>query len=280
MTEIINGKKIREEILGKIKKEVELLSFQPLFCDVLVGEDPVSKQYVDMKARYAERVGIKFYNASFPSKITTSELIEEIKKINTLENMCGIIVQLPLPEHINRREVLDAIDSSLDVDCLGVVASEKFYKNENKIGFPTALSCMELLNSIHVDLKDKNIIVLGQGELVGRPVSALLRFSGIEPKIITSTTENKEILIKNADIIITGIGKGKYITGNMIKKDVIIIDAGTSESNASIVGDVDFESVKDVASFVSPVPGGVGPVTVAMLLNNVLQVAKEKIRKV
>ena len=126
-------------------------------------------------------------------------------------------------------------------------------------------------------------MVLGQGLLVGKPVSALLRFRGLEPVVITSKTENKDMLIKAADIIISGIGKGKYITGSMIKTGTILIDAGTSESNggppsgqgrASIVGDVDLESVKDVALYVSPVPGGVGPVTVAMLLNNVLQVAK------
>ena len=198
--------------------------------------------------------------------------------------MCGIIVQLPLPEHLDKREILNSIDSRLDVDCLGDVTSEKFYNDYNTqtdLGYPTALACMALLDSIDLDLDPstplgagRKIVVLGQGMLVGRPVSALLEFRGLSSVIVRSKTENKEKLIKEADIIISGMGKGKYITGNMIKFGAIVIDAGTSESDGGIVGDVDLESVKDVAGYVSPVPGGVGPVTVAMLLKNVLKVAK------
>ena len=279
---IIDGRKLSKEILEKVKHEVALLPFQPVFCDVLVGGDSASAQYVRMKAQKAEGVGIKFHHADFPDSITTEELIKEIKVLNKIENMCGIIVQLPLPPHLDRRALLDAIDPHLDVDCLGTLAREKFFKNENPVGFPTALACMAILNylmnSLHLDLNPpaggKNIVVLGQGDLVGKPVTALLRFAGIEPIIITRKTENKEQLLKEADVIISGIGHGKHITGDMIKQGVVLIDAGTSESNGGIVGDVDLESVKDVASYVSPVPGGVGPVTVAMLLQNVLTVAK------
>ncbi len=284
---IIDGKKIRDEILKKVKTEVKELPFKPVFCDVLVGNDPASLQYVQMKGRMAESVGISFHKANFSVSITTEKLIEEIKILNKVQNMCGIIVQLPLPEHIDKQAVLDAIDSRLDVDCLGIVASEKFYsaclsgrQGGSALGFPTALACMALLDSINLDLKDRKIVVLGRGLLVGKPVTALLKFRGLNPIVIRSKTENKEELIKEADIIISGIGKGKYITGNMIKQGAILIDAGTSEDSGplnaqrSIVGDVDFESVKNVAEYISPVPGGVGPVTVAMLLNNVLQVAK------
>ncbi len=272
--QIIDGRKLSTEILEKVKHEVSALDFVPVFCDVLVGGDPASVQYVQMKGKRAESVGIKFHNADFPAEITTEELIKEVKALNEFPNMCGIIIQLPLPAHIDKMAVLDAIDPKFDVDCLGTVASEKFYKGENPIGLPTALACMALLESINFDFTDKNIVVLGQGMLVGKPVTALLQFKNLLPNIISSQTENKEELIKNADLIISGIGKGKYITGGMIKADVVLIDAGTSEDGGGIVGDVDLESVKDVASYVSPVPGGVGPVTVAMLLNNVLQVAK------
>lgn len=283
---ILDGKKLREEILENVKREVKLLSFQPIFCDVLVGNDPSSAQYVRMKQKTAESLGIKFHNASFPASITTEELIKEIKILNQIPNMCGIIIQLPLPENIDRRAVLDAIDAHLDVDCLGIIASEKFYKGETTLGFPTALACIAILDSLNLDLKGKNIVVLGQGDLVGKPVTALLNFRELNPKIITRKTparphdasgaggENKEDLLKEADVIISGIGNGRYLTGDMIKSGVVLIDAGTSESNGGIVGDVDLESVRDVASYVSPVPGGVGPVTVAMLLQNVLTVAK------
>ncbi|MSU44913.1 bifunctional 5,10-methylenetetrahydrofolate dehydrogenase/5,10-methenyltetrahydrofolate cyclohydrolase [Candidatus Nomurabacteria bacterium] len=198
--------------------------------------------------------------------------------------MCGIIIQLPLPESLDKKAILDSIDPLLDVDCLGAIASEKFYNNydsKTDLGFPTALACMALLDSVNLDLKGKIVVVMGQGELVGKPVSALLRDRGLTYLSITSKTENKEYLLKQADIVISGMGKGKYITGNMIKYGAVLIDAGTSEEvgstsgvRANIVGDIDFESVKNVAGYASPVPGGVGPVTVAILLGNVLKVAK------
>ncbi len=294
--QIIDGKKIRDHILAKVKEEVALLSFQPVFCDVLVGDDPVSRQYVEMKGRTAERVGIHFHKAIFPASISAEDLIKEIKILNKIPNMCGIIVQLPLPSSIDKRAILDSIDPHLDVDCLGTLASEKFYNNYNSetdLAFPTALACMALLDSIDLDFKGKVIAVLGQGELVGKPVSALLRYRGLTYLPIDKRTENKEYLLQQADVIISGIGKGKYITRNLVKLGAVLIDAGTSEdvkirsvlgaelpSESSapkiIVGDVDLESVKNIAGYISPVPGGVGPVTVAMLLNNVLKVAKNK----
>ena len=274
---IIDGRKIRDEILAKIKSEVAALPFKPVFCDVLVGEDPASVQYVQIKERVAEAVGISFYRANFSKSITTDNLIREINVLNNIKNMCGIIVQLPLPEHLDKHKVLDSIDLRLDVDCLSRISSENFYNNYksgNSLGFPAALSCMAILDSLNLDLTNKKIVVLGQGMLVGKPVTALLRARNLLPEIITNETSNKEELIKQADVIISGMGKGKYISGDMIKKGVILIDAGTSESEGGIVGDVDLESVKEIAGYVSPVPGGVGPVTVAMLLNNVLTVAK------
>jgi len=272
---IIDGRKLRDEILGKIKSEVSALSLVPVFCDVLVGEDPSSVQYVRMKAKTAEAVGIQFHTANFPATISEKDLLQEIQILNKIPNMCGIIVQLPLPEHLDRRVVLDSIDPVLDVDCLGTISGKKFYENKNPIGFPTALACMAILDSLNLDLQSKKILVLGQGYLVGKPVTALLKARGLEVDTIDIYTENKEELIKNADVVLSGLGQGKYLMCDMVKDGVVIVDAGTSEENGSIVGDVDFESVKDKASFLTLTPGGVGPVTVACLLNNVLKVAKE-----
>lgn len=278
--QIIDGRKLSREIFENIKHDVAGLPFVPVFCDVLVGADPASVQYVGIKSRKAESVGIKFHTASFSESITTAELVAQIEVLNKLENMCGIIIQLPLPEHINRKAVLDAIDPKLDVDCLGAVSGQQFYNNENSkgtiLGFPTALACMAVLDSLNLNLEGKKILVLGQGTLVGRPVTALLKFRGLAVDIVTRSTENKEELIKNADVIVSGLGQGKYLTGDMVKDGVVIIDAGTSEENGSIVGDVDFDSVVEKASYLTPTPGGVGPVTVAMLLSNVLKVAKSK----
>lgn len=277
--QIIDGKKIREKILEEIKKEVKKLSFVPVFCDILIGDDPMSLKYVEMKEKIAESVGFAFHKAEFPASISTEELIQEIEKINKIKNMCGVIVQLPLPPHIDRKKVLDSVDPKLDVDCLGSVTSKKFYENydeENDLCFPTALASMAVLKDTGINLFGKNIVVLGQGMLVGKPVSALLRFGGLSSVPVDSQTEDKEKIIKNADIIISGMGKGKYLTKDMVKEGVVIIDAGTSESEGGVVGDVDYDSMKDIDGYLSPVPGGVGPVTVAMLLQNVLRVAKNK----
>jgi methylenetetrahydrofolate dehydrogenase (NADP+)/methenyltetrahydrofolate cyclohydrolase len=167
-------------------------------------------------------------------------------------------------------------DPSIDVDCLGEKAKNIFYGGDITIGYPTALACMKIVDSLGIDLMPLNIVVFGQGMLVGKPVKFLLEQRGLSVSTITRKTENKEELFKNADLVISATGQGKYITGDMIKKGAIIIDAGTSESDSGIVGDVDLESVASVASHVSPVPGGVGPVTVAMLLSNVLHVAQKK----
>jgi methylenetetrahydrofolate dehydrogenase (NADP+) / methenyltetrahydrofolate cyclohydrolase len=274
MTTIIDGKKIKDEILEEVKRDVFSLPFTPVFCDILVGNNLSSIQYVGMKAKIAESVGIKFRTAEFKDSTSTEELIEEIENLNRVPHMCGVIIQLPLPYHIDKKLVLDAISPSIDVDCLGVINSENFYNNTGHISYPTALACIRILDGLNVDLSKKKILILGQGMLVGLPVTHLLKSRGLEIEIINSKTENIDVLIKNADVIISAIGKAKYIKGDKVKEGVIVIDAGTSEDNGAIVGDVDLESVKGVASFVSPTPGGVGPVTVAMLLNNVLQVAK------
>lgn len=274
---IIDGRKIKDEILKEVKEEVFSLPFTPIFCDILVGNDISSIQYVRMKAKIAESVGIKFRTANFIESVTTEELIEEIENLNRVPHMCGIIIQLPLPSHIDKKRVLDAISPSLDVDCLGQINSENFFNDEEGLSYPTALACMKILESLNIDLKDKKLLMLGQGTLVGLPVTHLLKKKGFDVSIINSKTENKDELIKNADIIISAIGYGKFIKGDMIKKGVILIDAGTSEDNGAVIGDVDKESVMNVASIISPTPGGVGPVTVAMLLSNVLNVAKKKL---
>lgn len=274
---IIDGRKIKGEILEELKGKVEILPFPPIFCDILVGEDTVSASYVRIKGKAAESVGIKFKTVNFPENITTAEIVEEINNLNRVPHMCGIIVQLPLPSHIEVQTVLDAISPALDVDCLGSFNSQNFYSDKGGIGYPTALACMKLLDSLNLKLEDKNIIVLGRGKLVGLPVTHLLESRSLKVTVVNSKTENSESIIKEADVIISAMGKGKFITGDMVKEGVVIIDAGTSEENGAVVGDVDLESFEDKSSFATPTPGGVGPVTVATLLENVLRVAQSRI---
>ncbi len=274
---IIDGKKIAETILNDLKGQVDKLPFQPVFCDVLVGDDAASAQYVRMKGRQAEKIGIKFKGANYPSNITTNELVTEIKKIAAEPNMCGLIVQLPLPSTIDKTAVLDAIPAEVDVDCTGKVNTDLFYEGNAYVEFPTAAAVMKVLDTTLVDLQNKKLLVIGFGQLVGRPVSFLLEQRGLKVDVARSKTENILELMKEADVIVSAVGKPNLITGNKIKAGAIIIDAGTSESEGGVVGDVDFDSVSTVASYVSPVPGGVGPVTVAMLLSNVVKVAKGKL---
>ncbi len=274
--QLIDGRKLRDSILETLKIRVKALPFQPVFCDVLVGTNGASAQYVRMKAKTAESIGLMVHHAEFPENITTEELIEKIKEINDIPHMAGLIVQLPLPEHIDRTQVLNAINPKIDVDCLTEVNADSFYKGEVVPVFPTARAVIATLDFVG-DAAGKYIVVVGQGMLVGKPVTYLLNERGYTIETVTRTTENPKEIISHADIIISATGAGKFIKGDMIKEGAIIIDAGTSESNGAIVGDVDLESVSDKASFVSPTPGGVGPVTVAMLLENVVSVAEKMI---
>ncbi len=277
ITNIIDGRKIRDDILSRVKSGIENLPFSPLFCDILVGDNRVSESYVKIKSKMALSVGIKFRTVPFGLEANTKDIIEEIENLNNIPYISGIIVQLPLPGNIDERAVLDSISPKLDVDCLGIVNTNNFYNNnENNFIYPTALACLHILDSLNINVENKKILVLGQGRLVGLPVSHMLRNRGLNIDVVDHKTSNSEFLIKEADIIISAIGISKYLKGDMIKKGVIIIDAGTSEDNGSIVGDVDLESVSGIASYVSPTPGGVGPVTVAMLLSNVLKRAESK----
>jgi len=274
--QIIDGRKIKDEILNELKGKVEALPFPPIFCDILVGGDSVSSSYVRIKGKAAESIGIKFKVVNFPETVTTEEIINEIENLNRVPLMSGIIVQLPLPSQIDIQVVLDTIDSKLDVDCLGSINSNNFYNDIGSIGYPTALACMKLLDSLNLNLKEKNIVVLGRGKLVGLPVTHILESRGLKVSVVHSQTENSSEVILNADVIISAVGRGGFLTGSMVKDGVVVIDAGTSEDNGSVVGDVEMESVEDKASFVTPSPGGVGPVTVAVLLENVYQVARVK----
>lgn len=273
----IDGRKISKEILEEVRTRVSALPFTPIFSDVLIGDDIVSKQYVSLKKRKAESTGMAFHDAIFPESVTTEEIVNGILELNKIKNICGIIVQLPLPEHIDTRKVLEAIDEGLDVDCLSPTSQEAFYKGEARFSFPTALAVMRILDEIGTDWSEKNVVVLGQGELVGRPVSKLLNERNIAHVCLDSKSENQAEVLKNADLIISAIGKENYLKKEMVKDGVNIIDAGTSESFGTVVGDADIASLEGIVHYITPVPGGVGPVTVAMLFKNVLKVAEAKI---
>ncbi len=272
---LIDGKKIAQNIYESVATRVEKLSFKPIFCDVLVGEDPASKQYVAMKARVAEKVGIEFLHAEFASNIQEDELIQNIIELSRRQNLCGLIVQLPLPAHFNRTRVLNSISPQVDVDCLSSNNLDLFYSGKASMLPPTPAAVLAVLDTVLENPNGKTFVVVGQGELVGKPVSYLLEARGYKVKRVVEATENPESVVKTGDVVISATGKPQFITASWIQPGAIVIDAGTAENAGSIVGDVETSSVSFVASYLSPTPGGVGPVTVAKLLENVVNVAEK-----
>ena len=268
--QIIDGKKIRDEVLEGLQRRVAGLKNPPVFCDVLVGTDPASVQYVDMKVRAAASVGIQTHKAEFPEDISTEALVAEIQKIAEIPHISGIIVQLPLPNHIDTKAVLNAIPAQFDVDALGDSVALDFYTSVPTFIPPTAAAVLTMIASLGIDMTDRNVVIAGRGVLVGKPVAHLLAVRGISVQNVDSDTPEPWKIFRTADVLICATGKPGLITGDMVKKDVVIIDAGTSEFNGAIAGDVDQKSVEKMARALAPVPGGVGPVTVAMLMQNVV----------
>jgi len=272
---IIDGKKIAEEILLRVKTETASLPNRPVFCDVLVGEDAVSRSYVNIKGRKAAEVGMDFLPVFLPAGTSQKELEEKITELNSTPNLCGLIIQLPLPPGLQEKPVLNAVLPENDVDCMGAENQSLFYAGKPRFLLPTAAAIMEIFKILNIE-KNKAVVVIGQGELVGRPVAFLLRQQGHQVSTADRKVLDLKALCLSADVIISAVGSPNLVRGDMVKPGAVVIDAGTSESGGGIVGDVETESVGKVAGFLTPVPGGVGPVTVAMLLSNVLLSAKQK----
>ncbi|OGE78335.1 MAG: hypothetical protein A2751_04255 [Candidatus Doudnabacteria bacterium RIFCSPHIGHO2_01_FULL_46_14] len=275
MTKLVDGKKIAGEILQVQQKQVRTLNFVPRLAVIMVGENPASNLYVKMKQKRGDQAGIIVDIHRYTVEISQAKLIEEIKKFNTQKDVHGILVQLPLPASMNRQLVLDAVDPQIDVDCL--TSHNKEFLIAGKVPFhnpPAPSAILEILDRYQVDLKNSHILIVGTGDLIGEPLSAMLLHRKLAFELANRHTGNLTELAARADVIITGVGKAGLITRDMIKQGAVIIDAGTTGSDdGGLVGDVDTDSVIGKASLLAPVPGGVGPVTVAMLLKNVINSA-------
>jgi len=275
MTRIVLGKKIREKIHKDLTQRISFLSFRPLLIDVVVGDDPVSLQYVQVKKRIAESLGIDFHIVTLEKDSLTEDVVDAISDAVLNKNCCGCIVQLPLPKHIDSFRVLSSIPRTLDVDCLHPDSESLFYKNETSFAYPTTRSIMSLVKYLDIS-KQSHIVVIGQGKLVGKPISHILQKEGYYVTAVDKETINKEIIIAHADVIISATGIAEGIKGSHIKMGCTIIDAGTSEMAGSVVGDIHRASVDNIAGILVPVPGGVGPLTTLMLCDNVVRVAEKK----
>ena len=286
MAEIIDGRKIAEEFADGLQlkvSEIESHGRQPVLAVVLVGDNPASLSYIKIKKQQAETAGINLTVKNYPESIAETDLISEIEKLNNDASVCGIIVQLPLPAHMDRQKVLDAVRPEIDIDCLTTFNKQRLI--EAKDGFdpyfipPAARAVMEIIRYHRIDLAGKHILLIGAGDLIGKPLSAIFLKAGVAFELANRHTENLHELSAKADIVITGVGKENLVTGDMIKDGAVVIDAGTTGSEeGGITGDVDRASVEPKASLLAPVPGGVGPVTVAMLLENFTKAANRKFK--
>jgi len=273
---LLDGKKLAQKILDELKREVAGIKKQLRLAVVVVGEDPAVKKFIEQKKQTVVAVGIDIRIYPFEDKITTNELRKKIAEIVHEKKNTGVIVQLPLPKHINAQYILNSVTPEKDVDMLSARSIGNFVTGKSLIFPPVAGAVKTLFEEYQVDYKNKYVVVVGAGNLVGRPVALWLLGEKATFSVLRSATKNPEEFLQKADIIISGVGKPGFITGDMIKEGAVVIDAGTSESEGKVVGDVDFDSVSKKVAYLTPVPGGVGPLTVAMLLRNLVAVSKSE----
>ncbi len=273
---IIDGKKCSEEILENLKKEVseykERIGKIPGLAVIILGDNPASKIYVRSKIRACEKVGIYSKEIVLSDKISEAELIKEIEKLNSDKDINGILVQLPLPEHINEKKICDAISIRKDVDGFKPESLGKIVLGDED-GF---ISCtpqgiIYLIDQLNMDLNGKNAVVVGRSNIVGKPTASLLINKGATTTVCNSKTKDLTGILKRADIIVVAVGKAGFLKKDMVKEGAVVIDVGINREGGKICGDVDFEGVSQIASHITPVPGGVGPMTIAMLLKNTVK---------
>lgn len=283
-TQIIDGQKIADTILEELKGRVAKLrknNFAPQLVVFLAGRNPASELYVRVKQKRAAEVGVAVALKTFPDNVPEATLIRAIKSANAERATAGILVQLPLPKELDKQKVLDAVAPALDVDCLATANKEKLSQGKEVAFFPPAAAAVwRILASLPVDLKSAKILIVGSGDLIGKPLAAIFYREGLKFNLATRHTGDLRDLAGQADIIISGTGQAGLIRGDMIKAGAMVIDAGTTGvEHGGVTGDVDVASVRGRARFLSPVPGGVGPITVAVLLQNVVAAAENRLKQ-
>lgn len=272
MANIIDGKALSLRIKNELKQKIE--SFKQEFnrdiilAVVLVGNNSASEIYVRNKLKATEYVGIKSLSFCLPMDSTQEEVEECVKSLADDDSVDGIIVQLPLPKTLNEEKVLKIIPDGKDVDGFSCGNIGKLFMNKPSTVSCTPLGVMKMFENEKISLTGKNAVVLGRSNIVGKPMASLLLNANCTVTICHSKTEGLKDICKKADILVAGIGKPKYVTEDMVKKGAVVIDVGINRTENGIVGDVDFENVKNKASYITPVPGGVGPMTIAMLMYN------------
>ncbi|HGI3393728.1 TPA: bifunctional methylenetetrahydrofolate dehydrogenase/methenyltetrahydrofolate cyclohydrolase [Streptococcus agalactiae] len=278
MTELIDGKTLSQKMQAELGRKVERLKEQhgiiPGLAVILVGDNPASQVYVRNKERSALEAGFKSETLRLSESISQEELIDIIHQYNEDKSIHGILVQLPLPQHINDKKIILAIDPKKDVDGFHPMNTGHLWSGRPMMVPCTPAGIMEMFREYHVDLEGKHAVIIGRSNIVGKPMAQLLLDKNATVTLTHSRTRNLSEVTKEADILIVAIGQGHFVTKDFVKEGAVVIDVGMNrDENGKLIGDVAFEQVAEVASMITPVPGGVGPMTITMLLEQTYQAA-------
>jgi methylenetetrahydrofolate dehydrogenase (NADP+)/methenyltetrahydrofolate cyclohydrolase len=280
MSCLINGKEVSQKVKESVKSETIKLQSKGIgvgLAVVIVGDNPASRVYVNAKKKACEEVGFNSYEYALPAETTQQELLDLVDVLNKDEKVNGILVQLPLPFHIDENSIINSISPEKDVDAFHPFNVGKIMIGEYSFLPCTPAGVMELIDSTGVEISGKNCVVIGRSNIVGKPMSMLLLHKSGTVTICHSKTKNLKEVCAEADILVVAIGRANFVTADMVKEGAIVIDVGMNRlENGKLCGDVDFEAVKEKAGYITPVPGGVGPMTIAMLMKNTLTSAKNK----
>lgn len=278
---ILDGKQIAKDYRQGLQEEVESLKkqgFTPKLSVILVGNDGASQSYVRSKKKAAEKIGMISEVIHLAEETSEEDVLKELDRLNNDESVSGILVQVPLPKQVDEQKVLDAIDPAKDVDGFHPINIGRLYLDDAKLIPCTPLGVMELLKHADIDLEGKNAVVIGRSHIVGQPVAKLLTQQNATVTVLHSRSKNIHDHLINADVIVSAVGRPGMVTKADVKEGAVVIDVGnTPDENGKLKGDVEYDAVKDVAGAITPVPGGVGPMTITMVLNNTL--IAEKMRR-
>ncbi len=278
MVKILDGKRVADQILENIKREVEGFKIKPCLAVIIVGNDEASRLYVGIKQKACDKTRIVFKKYPFQESVGEKELVLLIERLNKDKSIHGILVQLPLPNKIDQGRILSAISPEKDVDGLHPLNLGRLVMNQETFVPCTPKGVIRLFDEYGVDLKGKDVVIINRSLIVGKPLALLMIRRDATVTVCHTKTKDIQNKTKRADIIVTAVGRVDFIKKDMVKKGSVVIDVGISKKNGKVVGDVDFENVKKVVSYITPVPGGVGPMTVAMLMENVLEAYKRLLK--
>lgn len=273
---ILDGKKVKNIILDELKNEVSNLSIKPKLVVVQVGNNEASNVYIKQKGNMCNYIGYEYEHIKLDENTSQDEMLKIIDKLNNDLNVNGILVQLPLPNHIDSKVIVNSISPLKDVDGLTDLNNGMLFHNKDSLYSCTPYGVMELLSRYNISVSKKHVVIVGRSDLVGKPMAMMMLNGDATVTVCHSKTNNLSEITRMADILVVAVGIPNFITGDMVSDNTIVIDVGISRTVSGLCGDVDFDSVVEKCSYITPVPGGVGPMTVAMLAKNVFKAYKKQ----